>query len=385
MEKTSLTEHERLFPKISSSSSIQELIKFLEYSFLKSDFDEVQNILTDRENSMKMERESFERDRRSIKKEIDLLEGKLKEKSKMILQLNRKIEELTNQKLGSEQIAVKYEEKIKSMNDEVEKLNCERLEAEQTVEVYKKRFEDLVAVKYEEKIKSLNDEVEKLKCEKLDADQTVEVYKKRFEDLTARFGNTEQILAKIFKVGINDLSNLANNIEKDDVNFSTSDGKKESSRNGGKWSGGNADFRKADFDHFQNERRSLNSGADEGNTLSMAYPACKSSGTGIHGLQERGGRNLVLSSQTKEAGANGYDVSQSSPGKQFTGDPGQTESRQAIIMAFDHGEQVPKNLKLTRSCSKMARSLIAGDIIEISDSEDEKMKPPLRNLFKVQH
>lgn len=39
-----------------------------------------------------------------------------------------------------------------------------------------------------------------------------------------------------------------------------------------------------------------------------------------------GGRNLVLSSQTKEAGANGYDVSQSSPGKQFTGDPGQTES-----------------------------------------------------------
>ncbi|CAI9784660.1 unnamed protein product [Fraxinus pennsylvanica] len=337
MEKMSLTELEGLFPKISSSSSIQELIKFLEYSFLKSEFDEVQNILTERENNMKVERESFERDRRTIKKEFDLLEqdklvleGKLKEKSKMILQLNQKIKELENQKLESEKTAVKYEEKIKSMNDEAEKL----------------------------------------KCEKLETDQTVEVYKKRFEDLSARFRKAEQILANIFKVGINDLSNLANNMEKDVVNFSNSYGEKESSSNGGKWSEGNADFGKADLEHFRNER-SLNSGGDVGDTLPMVHPACKSGETGIHGLQGRGGGNLVLSSQTKEAGANGYDASQGFPGKQSAGNRAQTESRQAIIVALDHGEQGINNLMLARSSSKMAQSQKSGDIIEISDSDDE--------------
>ncbi|CAA2960307.1 Hypothetical predicted protein [Olea europaea subsp. europaea] len=118
---------------------------------------------------MKKEFDSWEQDKLE-------LEGNLKENSKIILQLNSKVEELKNQKSESGQTAVKYDERIKSMNDEVEKLNCEKLEAEHTVEVYKKKFEDPNAVKHEEKIKFLNDEVKKLKCEKLQADQTVEVY-----------------------------------------------------------------------------------------------------------------------------------------------------------------------------------------------------------------
>lgn len=234
------------------------------------------------------------------------------EKHKMILHLNERIEELKNQKLGSQQAVEMYKEKIKSldlrvsqMNWEVERLKRENSEADQIVE--------------------------ELRCKKLEADQTLEVYKKKFEDLSVRFGNAEQILAKIFKVGVNDLSYLATNIEKD-VSFSTCDGEKESSGNGGQWSGGNDDFENRDLEHFGNEK-SLKKGAVAGDTLPMVHSACKSSGTGINSLQERG--------------------------------------RRAINVTLDHGERVAKNLALAGSSLKMARSLKSGNIIEISDSDDE--------------
>ncbi|CAA2960595.1 Hypothetical predicted protein [Olea europaea subsp. europaea] len=234
------------------------------------------------------------------------------EKHKIILHLNERIKELKNQKLGSQQAAEMYREKIKSldlrvsqMNWEVEKLKRENSEADQIVE--------------------------ELRCKKLEADHTVEVYKKKFEDLSSRFGNTEQILAKIFKVGVNDLSNLATNIE-NDVSFSTCDCEKDSSGNGGKRSGGNDDFENLDLEHFENERSPMK-GADAGDTLPIAHSACKYSGTGFNGLQERG--------------------------------------RRAINVTLDHGERVAQNLMLCGSSLKVAQSLKAGDIVEISDSDDE--------------
>ncbi|KAL2517268.1 Uncharacterized protein Adt_13515 [Abeliophyllum distichum] len=291
MEKLSSAESEGLFPKITSSSPVPELIKFLKFSFMQSEFNEVQNILTDRENNMKVERENLERDRLSIKKELDLmersqglleqnklkLEGQLEEKNKTILELNEKIKELKNQKLETEKTAMTYEEKIKSLN--------------------------LRAA-------NMNEEVEKSKLEKLEADQTLQVYKKSFEHLSARFGKVEQILAKIFNVGVNDLLNLANNIDKD-VNFSTSDGKKKSPET--------ADFNRV-FEHFRKER-SLKNGADEGHKSPVVHSACEFSGSG---LPQR-----------------------------------------------DHGERVTEHLVLDGSSSKMAQSLKSGDIINISDSDDE--------------
>ncbi|KAL2544336.1 uncharacterized protein Fot_13569 [Forsythia ovata] len=186
---------------------------------------------------------------------------------------------------------------------------------------------------YEEKIKSLNlrvahmnEEVEKSKLEKLEADQTLQEYKKSFEHLSARLGKAEQILAKIFNVGVNDLLNLANNIDKGVVNFSTSDGKKECS--------GTADFNRVNrvLEHFRNER-SLKNGADEGHKSPVVHSDCEFSESEINGLPQRG--------------------------------------QHAVNTALDHGGGVTEHLVLDGSSSKMARSLKSGDIINISDSDDE--------------
>ncbi|KAL2517269.1 Uncharacterized protein Adt_13516 [Abeliophyllum distichum] len=240
------------------------------------------------------------------------------EKHKMILHLNEKIRKLGNQKLGSEQTAEMYKEKIKSLDSRVAKMNGE-------VEKLKREKSDAHQI------------VEELRCKILEADQTVDVYKKRFEDLNERFEKVEKGFATILNVDVNDLPNLANDIEKsavaeeDAIKFPSSNAEKESSGNGNKWSGGNADFGNHDMENFRKERN-LKNGADGGDTSPMVRSSCKSNESRINVLAERG---------------------------------------QPVNIALDHGEPVTKHFAVAGSSGKMSRPLKSGVIIEISDSDDE--------------
>ncbi|KAG8382157.1 hypothetical protein BUALT_Bualt05G0047400 [Buddleja alternifolia] len=149
---------------INPSLTISELIKAIKYSFRECEFDEVRIILMDREKNMKIEMKNLERDRDSIKEELRLLER------------SRKLAELENTKLvvklqSSQRKSEELEQTIIDSSDR-EKKAKERYDKiildlnEKINELKNKNSENerLVVGVYQEKFQCL-DENEKLKKE----------------------------------------------------------------------------------------------------------------------------------------------------------------------------------------------------------------------------
>ncbi|KAI3453792.1 hypothetical protein Pfo_010455 [Paulownia fortunei] len=388
----SSSDSEILIPPITQSLPISELIKLIKHSFRERDFNEVQNILIDREKSMKAEMENLIRDCDSIKEEVLLLERtqglaeleKLKfeeklqrserkceelketiarlveekrvcsdrikrsekrydkvstenskmanEKNKLIFELNEKINELKNKNLESERLVGVYQEKFKcldtrlvKMGQEIEDLRCEKLAANQTAEELRRK--QLEADQVVEELKHQNFEaaqtVDELRLKKLESDKAAELNKSRLENLAPRIMKVEEALANILNVKVEDLANIVDGMDKpaaaegENVDFLDFKGEKDSSGNGSTRDGWNGD-------------------AENMVVMSPGVPSTSNStGSGCIGLSKKGPH--------------------------------------ASGMHSDGGVPVRGRLMFGAGCStKMAcSSSAAGDIIQISDSDDE--------------
>lgn len=209
---------EEWIPTINQASSIPDLMNYLKYAFCEYEFNEVQEILLEREKKMKMEIEILTRDHDVIKEEARLLERtqglaefqKLQFEEKL-QKCRRKCEKLkeTSQRLNEEQrvlsdrakraeersegnskILKKKNELICELNEKIDELDRKNVESEHLVGVYQDR------------VKKLDRLVESY--------EQAELYE---SGLQLRVMKVEAALAKILNVKVEDLGNLADIID----------------------------------------------------------------------------------------------------------------------------------------------------------------------------
>ncbi|XP_057811949.1 uncharacterized protein LOC131026187 [Salvia miltiorrhiza] len=221
-------------PMIDPGSSIPELIRFIKHSFRECEFDEVQNILMEREKSMKVEMEKLVRDCDELKKQVDVLErskvytesekrdleGKLQKRGeeldKMIVQTKEKFEKLSSEKHDVEEKLVRSSEKCEEMDErlvkmgkEIEELRREKLSANKII--WELKAKEIEADRVVQELKRENDEavhtIDELRAEKMKSDKAVGVYE---NDLDPRILKLERSIAKMLSVNVEDLASLAN-------------------------------------------------------------------------------------------------------------------------------------------------------------------------------
>ncbi|XP_011073624.1 uncharacterized protein LOC105158540 isoform X1 [Sesamum indicum] len=428
---------EKLISTMDRSLPIAELIKLIEHSFHGCEFNEIENILIDWEENMKVEMENLVRDRDSIKEEVRLLERtqdlavlqkmkleeKLqrsrmkceelnetitrlmeqqrvyidrgnraaercekineenikisKEKNKLILDLNEKINELKNKNLESERLVAMCEHKIKffdarlvKLAQEIECFRTEKLTADQTMKDLRQRLleADQVAEDLKRQNIELTQTVDDLRLKKLESES-------RLENLTPRIKKVEEALAHMLSVKVEDLVTFLDGIE----GVAAKDER------------GNGDFPNSEGvkDDLENDSSQDEGDDDAVNMGVRARSTCNSTGSGCIGLSKRGScRKQVQSCRVKEDGSN---TVQTSPGSQYGYNSPPTESsgddheneREGLRRSGPHaGFMCPSveapvrgELGGTGSPSKMAcSSSAAGNIIVLCDSDDEN--PP---------
>ncbi|KAK4422537.1 hypothetical protein Salat_1836200 [Sesamum alatum] len=205
----SSSDSETLFSTVGRSLPIPELIRLIRHSFRGCEFDEIENILMDREKNLKIEMEDLARAHDSLKEEVQLLERtqgleeleKLKLEEK--LQRNqRKCEELKetitrlmeeqrvcidSEKRAKERYEKISEENIKiskqknksifELNEKINELKNKNLESERLLAVYDQKVKC-----FDARLVKMAEEIECFRSEKLTADQTVEELRQRLSE-----------------------------------------------------------------------------------------------------------------------------------------------------------------------------------------------------------
>lgn len=330
----------------SQSLSISELIKLIKHSFRGSEFNEVENILINREKSMKMEMENLVRDRDSIKEEVRLLERtqglagleKLKleeklqrsqrkceelketitrlmeerkvftdrekraeeryykvceenskmanEKNKLIFELNEKINELKNKNLESERLVGVYQEKLKCLDTRIVKMGLE-IEGLR----HEKLADDRTVEELRQKLLEADQVTEELKRQKFELSQTVDELrlKKLKSDKAAEISKSrlENLAPRIKKVEEALAQMLSVKVE--DLADIVDDMDKPAAEE----DGGDVDFpdSKGVKDNLEN---GSTQGGGNGDAVNMgvissgASSTCYSTGSGCIGLSKKG-------------------------------------------------------------------------------------------------
>ncbi|KAH6763318.1 hypothetical protein C2S52_020751 [Perilla frutescens var. hirtella] len=137
---------------------------------MKLKFDEVQNIMIEREKNIKMEMAKLVRECDSLKKEVDFLEISQSSTNLEKCSLEQKLER-------SEGRCEELEKQVVEMEEKIQKLRSEKLDIEEKLGKSERRCDDLDTriVEIEEKVQKFRSEkldVERKKCE--DANQSVE-------------------------------------------------------------------------------------------------------------------------------------------------------------------------------------------------------------------
>ncbi|KAL6530880.1 hypothetical protein OROGR_014740 [Orobanche gracilis] len=372
---------------ISTSTPISELITHIKYSFRERDFNDVQQILMDREHAMKMEIEDLTRDRDTAKNEVVLLERALdlkelerlklddklvksqrkceeleetvtrlleekklsddreeraeerchkiaaenlklaSEKMESIFELNKKINGLKNKNLEIEGLVGVYEEKCRCLDVEIVKMG-------QEIEDFrgKQLSGDRVVEELKGEIAEANKTIEELRVKKSESDKAAELYKSRFDNLSARIVKTEENLADMLALKVGDLAGLVNEVRDlatsengKILNFKESRGKNCASRN-----------------HTTPD-------ADADDVVILSPDVRSSSGS-----SKKGDRNLVQSRTVK-----------TSPCLQSGRSPQAEISRRKEPLASGRFNKT--------ACSSSA---VGGEIIQVIDIDDDDENPP---------
>ncbi|KAL6578767.1 hypothetical protein OROMI_008983 [Orobanche minor] len=373
---------------ISTSTPIPELITHIRYSFRQRDFNDVQQILTDREHTMKIEIEDLRRDRDTAKNEVVLLERAmdLKELERLkldekLVKSQRKCEELEetvtrlleekklsddrekraeercdkiaaeNSKLASEKM-----ESIFELNEKINELKNKNLEIERLVGVYEEKYRclDVEIVKMGQEIEDLrgkqlvgdrvveelkgeiveaNKTIEELRVKKSESDKAAELYKSRFDNLSPRIVKTEENLANMLALKVGDLAGLVNEVRE----LATSE------------DGGILNFKELRGKNCSSRNHTMPD-ADADDVVVLSPDVRSSSGS-----SKKGDRNLVQSRTVKTSSC-----------LQSGRNPSQAEIS---------GRREPL---ASGRFSKTARSssAAAGEIIQVIDIDDDDENPP---------
>ncbi|KAH6821503.1 hypothetical protein C2S53_009741 [Perilla frutescens var. hirtella] len=175
---------------MSTSFSTPELIK------LK--FDEVQNIMKEREKNMKMEMEKVVRERDALKKEMDLLE---KSQSSANLEKCSLEEKLCKLESRCELL----DKRLLEMEEKIQKSRIDKLDVERKLKRSETKCDDLKRkeIERERVVRKLERKNEELRVKKMESDKAAEVYKNRIDYLESMMLK----LKKLTKV-LNDLLGL---------------------------------------------------------------------------------------------------------------------------------------------------------------------------------
>ncbi|KAL3844507.1 hypothetical protein ACJIZ3_001910 [Penstemon smallii] len=324
---------------ISPRLPIPELIRLIRYSYRESEFNEVQNILMDREENMKMELKNHVRECDLLRKEVCLLNraqgfsgldnfkfeekflGSQRECEELKEKISRLVEDLKllsdNEKKAEKryakvcgQYSKMVNEKNKTiceLNVKINELKSKQSNSERMIGEYKDKLNilDIRVLDMTKEMEDLRHEkwvvdqtVDELRLQNLESDKTAELNKKMLESLTARIGKVEEAFASMLNVNVEDLANITKNngssadTEGEHVNVLCTKGEKECSGNGSTQVGSLADDRNGVF---------MSPGVRS---------TCNSSGSGS---SKKDDENLVPSSGTREDEA---DAIQTSPDAQ---------------------------------------------------------------------
>lgn len=168
-----------------SHISIPELFKIVRHSFRESEFDEVEQILVEREKRIKIEMQDLQRDLDSTKNVARLLES-----SQGLAELEKlKIEEKL---LLSQSKCQDLDEKLARLSEE-HRVSCDRAKrAEERHETLSKEFSEMIS-ENNMLILELNGKIKELQDKNSENEQLVVKYKEESKSLETKISNFDEL------------------------------------------------------------------------------------------------------------------------------------------------------------------------------------------------